>query len=76
MSLLQFNQHTDTKKAKFCESAYGSQLLDNSRTCPRAFNEVVELSEGVSSPLAINTHTNLHLSAFLYDKNNIQNVLK
>ncbi|EGI59423.1 hypothetical protein G5I_12410 [Acromyrmex echinatior] len=49
------------RKRNFTKVHVDPQLLSNSQTCPKAFNEVVELSVGVSSPLASNTHTSLCL---------------
>ncbi|KYM98730.1 hypothetical protein ALC62_10698 [Cyphomyrmex costatus] len=51
----------DAGKRNFTKVHVNSQLLGNSQTCPKAFNEVVELSVGVSSPLASNRHISLCL---------------
>ncbi|KYM92266.1 hypothetical protein ALC53_01329 [Atta colombica] len=51
----------DAGKRNFTKVHVDPQLLGNSQTCPKAFNEVVELSVGVSSLLASNTHTSLCL---------------
>ncbi|KYN14228.1 hypothetical protein ALC57_13395 [Trachymyrmex cornetzi] len=52
----------DAGKRNFTKVHVDPQLLGNSQTCSKAFNEVIELSVGVSSPLASNTHTSSCLS--------------
>ncbi|KOC64149.1 hypothetical protein WH47_02403, partial [Habropoda laboriosa] len=48
------------RKRNFAKVHTTRQLPGNSQTCPRPFNEVVELYVGVLSPAALHTGTRQH----------------